>query len=263
MEVEQRVTGVQFSRIRKRSFKRAVKRAQLHGSTVYRGRRLLADGPVLPVQEAATVSVKPRIRFISWNVGGLSEVLFEEVKHWLNQSAQRDIGILVAQETHWDFTADWSTADWHFCHSSSGKRGSGGILVGIRCSMASGQSIRWQEIEPGRLLHVRCFLGLQQMDVVGFYQHAFLMKAGMTDQTFTQRKTLLRNLDSLLASLPTRSHVLIGGDFNATLVSESRICGHGVLTKDLNEKETEDQSRLIEVLRRHRLVTINNMGEEK
>ena len=35
METEQRVNGVQFSRIRKRSYKRALRRAQLHGVIMY------------------------------------------------------------------------------------------------------------------------------------------------------------------------------------------------------------------------------------
>ena len=38
----QRVRGPSFSRIRKRAFKRAVKRAQLHGETMYRGKLLKA-----------------------------------------------------------------------------------------------------------------------------------------------------------------------------------------------------------------------------
>ena len=71
METEQRVDGVQFSRICKRSYKRALRRAQLHGGTMHRGKRLTAEGPALPVHDA-TRSVKPRIRFMSWNVGGLS-----------------------------------------------------------------------------------------------------------------------------------------------------------------------------------------------
>ena len=190
---------------------------------------------------------------MSWNVGGLSEVLFEELKKWLNLEEQREVCVLILQETHWDFSSDWSGSGWYFCHSSTGKRGSGGILIGVRSTVADAQSIRWQEPEPGRILHVCCFLGVQQMDIIGVYQHAYLMKAGMTDRILAQRSALLRKLDSLLSSLPVRSHILKGGDYNAALISESRVCGHGILQKELSDKEKDDQSKLMNILKRHRL----------
>ena len=86
--------GVQFSRIRKRSFKRALKRAQQHGSAMYRGKRLISDGPTLPIWEPSS-SVRPRIRFLSWNVGGLSDILFTELRQWLQQREQGDISVMT------------------------------------------------------------------------------------------------------------------------------------------------------------------------
>ena len=91
------------------------------------------------------------------------------------------------------------------------------------------------------------------MDIIGVYQHAYLMKAGMTDRILAQRSALLRKLDSLLSSLPVRSHILKGGDYNAALISESRVCGHGILQKELSDKEKDDQSKLMNILKRHRL----------
>ena len=35
---------------------------------------------------------------MSWNVGGLSEVLFEELKKWLNLEEQREVCVLILQE---------------------------------------------------------------------------------------------------------------------------------------------------------------------
>ena len=49
-------SGANFSKIRKRSFKRALRRAQLHGETMYRGRRLVSSSPQLPVVEEPMVS---------------------------------------------------------------------------------------------------------------------------------------------------------------------------------------------------------------
>ena len=60
--------GQQFSRIRKRSFKRAARRAQLQGETMYRGRKLVSASPLLPVvEEQPGLTEKHRIRF-PWNV---------------------------------------------------------------------------------------------------------------------------------------------------------------------------------------------------
>ncbi|CAE6911687.1 unnamed protein product [Symbiodinium sp. CCMP2592] len=254
-------SGVKFSRIRKRSYKRALRRAQLHGTTMYRGRRLISDGPILPVQPDEA-SVKPRIRFVSWNVGGLSDILFTELKQWLQQEGQKDISIIILQETHWDTTMDWSTSEWHFCHSATGRKGSGGILVGIRAHLSDSSSIRWQEAEPGRILQVRCFLEKQQIDVVGVYQHAYLQKAGQTESVFTHRRRLLNKLDALLASLPARSHIVLAGDFNTAVVREPKVSGFGLLHKELGDKEAEDQQQLLQVLKRHRLSTLNTWGKK-
>ena len=163
------VRSLTLSRIRKRSFKRAVKRAQLHGETMYRGKLLRAQPPLLPVAEEEKESVKPRIHFMSWNVGGLSSVLYAEICVWLQQPEQLQIGIFLLQETHWDFTADWTTNEWCLCHSTTGKKGSGGVLVGIRKGLVDPESIRWHEHVPGRLLQVRCLLGKQQLDIIGLY----------------------------------------------------------------------------------------------
>ena len=108
-------TGASFSKIRKRSYKRAVRRAQLQGETMYRGRRLVSRAPMLPViEEQMQTQARRRIRFLSWNVGGLSDVLFTELQQWLQKTQNKDINIIILQETHWDFSGDWSTKEWHF-----------------------------------------------------------------------------------------------------------------------------------------------------
>ena len=195
--------GAQFSSIRKRSFKRAVRRAQLQGETMYRGRKLVSGAPPLPVVEKAVqVQNKRRIRFLSWNTGGLSDLLFTELKQWLHEPQNRDIGVIILQERHWDFSGDWSTSEWHFCHSTTGRKGSGGIMIGVRSSLATAQNIRWHEASPARLLQVRCFLQEQQLDVIGFYQYALLQTAGQVDRIHESRHKLLNALDKLLSSLP-------------------------------------------------------------
>ena len=133
----------------------------------------------------------------------------------------------------------------------------------MRSDLASAQDIRWHEAEPGRLLQVRCFLGKQQIDVVGVYQFALLQKAGMTEHILEQRRKLTNKMDALLASLPARSQILLGGDFNITLSRESGIAGFGLLERELSEKEQLDRERLMQVLRRHKLTALNTWGKKK
>ena len=131
----------------------------------------------------------------------------------------------------------------------------------MKSQLAASADIRWHEAEVGRLLQVRCFLGQQQIDVIGFYQYALLQKAG-SDSIFQQRRRLLNKLDSLLAAMPARSHILLAGDFNATLVRESKIAGYGILDRDQTEKERDDQQRLMQILRRHKLTSLNTWGKK-
>eukprot|EP00439_Symbiodinium_sp_Y106_P066972 s3590_g11.t1 len=257
------VRSLTLSRIRKRSFKRAVKRAQLHGETMYRGKLLRAQPPLLPVAEEEKESVKPRIHFMSWNVGGLSSVLYAEICVWLQQPEQLQIGIFLLQETHWDFTADWTTNEWCLCHSTTGKKGSGGVLVGIRKGLVDPESIRWHEHVPGRLLQVRCLLGKQQLDIINLYQHAYLNQAGQADAVMQKRKQLWNKMDTLLVSLPARSHIILGGDFNTQLREEPKLVGPGILSKDLTDKERSDRELPMQALLRHRLCVLNTWGAKK
>ena len=256
--------GTTFSRIRKRSFKRAIRRAQLQGETMYRGRKLVSKSPSLPVavEQAAKANAKRRIRFLSWNVGGLSDLLFTELLQWLGEAGHQDVSIIILQETHWNFSGDWSTSDWHFCHSTTSRKGSGGILIGVRKKLSEAQHIRWHEAEPGRILQVRCFMDEQQLDIIGVYQHALLQTAGKTDQIHDNRRKLIKSLDKLLSALPVRSQILLGGDFNTTLVRENKVSGYGILERKLNEKERIDQDHMVQVLRKHRLATLNTWGKK-
>ncbi|CAE7287663.1 unnamed protein product [Symbiodinium necroappetens] len=230
---------------------------------MYRGQRLRAQPTLLPVAEEEKESVKPRIRFLCWNAGGLSSVLYAEICVWMMQPKQQNIGIFMIQETHWDFTSDWVTDEWCLCHSATSKKGSGGVLIGIRRKLVDPSTIRWHDHVPGMLLQVRCQLGKQQLDIICLYQHAYLNQAGQSDAILMKRRQLWGSLESLLASLPVRSHVILGGDFNAQLRSESKIVGMGLLSKDLTEKEKEDRELLMQALARHRFCVRNTWGAKK
>ncbi|CAE7216578.1 unnamed protein product, partial [Symbiodinium necroappetens] len=141
-------------------------------------------------------------------------------------------------------------------------KGSGGVLIGVRSDLADARQIRWHEVEPGRILQVRCFLNLQQMDIVGVYQHALLQTAGQTDHILESRRKLLTKLDHLLSALPARSQILLGGDLNSSVVTENKISGFGLIQKDLSEKEKVDRDHLMRIMQRHRLVLLNTWGKK-
>ena len=78
-----KATVQSFTRIQKRSYKRALRRAQTEGSTMYRGRRL-SRAVHLPCDSSVPGSVKPsnrsRLEVITWNVDGLSDILYAEIQ---------------------------------------------------------------------------------------------------------------------------------------------------------------------------------------
>ena len=97
-------------------------------------------------------------------------MLLAETLHWLNQ--QINVKVLMLQETHWSDSRDWAADGWFFCHSASPKPRSGGLLIALKQDSFDHSSIRWQELIPGRLLHVRAYAGQQHLDLVNVYQHA-------------------------------------------------------------------------------------------
>ncbi|CAE7937853.1 unnamed protein product, partial [Symbiodinium necroappetens] len=84
----------------------------------------------------------------------------------------------------------------------------------------------------------------------------------MTAAILDQRRRLLGKLDRLLASLPVRSQLIVGGDFNATLIPTSGIAGYGLLQRELSDKEKEDQDLLLRLLQKYKLSALNTWGKK-
>ena len=57
-------------------------------------------------------------------------------------------------------------------HSAAPKPKSGGVLFAIRSDLVDAASVRWSELVPGRLLHVRCQHNKQAVDFLTVYQRA-------------------------------------------------------------------------------------------
>ncbi|CAE7458415.1 unnamed protein product [Symbiodinium natans] len=176
----------------KRSYKRAVKRASRFGVTTYLGRTFTAKqlrthyqpdnadrGSPSPQAETAAHG----LRVLYWNAGGLHASRHAELKHWLHiqdQSTRPDL--VVITETRWPTTMEYPATDWQAIHTGAGQS-QGGILVLVHNSVCPAHDIRYNELKPGRLLHVRISLQKRPaLDVLAVYQHAWNPDGGDGDR---------------------------------------------------------------------------------
>ena len=111
--VQSNPISINISTTKKRSLKRAYKRAQKEGFAWYKGRILLptvvqpSKTPGVPTSEMFSQRMKksPRISILSWNIGGMSTAKYDQVINWLHQSS---VDVALLQETHWYQTDEWT-----------------------------------------------------------------------------------------------------------------------------------------------------------
>ena len=256
-----RAADISMSKVKKRSLRRAVRRARDGKPAFYRGRQV-AHNPlcpsrsvVLPIAEEAN-----RLKIFSWNCSGLTQLLFEELKLYLR--LHPDIQVIFLQETHRAYQSEWTADGWTFVHSAADKPNQGGVMMGFRDGFCDKASLRWQEVHPGRLLHVRCFSKKQHLDLVCIYQHALPFEAGALKTTLAKRKQLWNKLDSLLQSFPVRSSVVVAGDFNSNLCSSGSCIGHSVLHNAAKSTVVEERQWLSGLLASHQLTALNSWSRK-
>ena len=249
-----------YERVRKRALKKALNKAATSGHSLYRGKTLYANVSVFPKTPAVTPSVTgPRVKVFSWNCDGLTTTLYSELLCWLRKHS--DISVVMLQETHWSRSMEWTSEDWHFCHSASLKANTAGVLIGVRATLARTDTISWRELLPGRLMQMRCYCNQQHMDLVCAYQHAM----GFGDATklqsiYSKRRSFWRELDALMHSLPYRSHVIVGGDMNCSVEPFSRLVGFGVLHGPNTDSAKADRQHFMQIVKSHQLCILNSWG---
>ena len=74
----------------------------------------------------------------------------------------------------------------------------------VHSSLCQAKDIRFNEVLPGRLLHVRVPGASFSMDVISFYQYVWRSKQTLT-QNQEQRKSALDSLSKTVSSLPQRT----------------------------------------------------------
>ena len=120
------------SRVQKRSYIRALRRAHLHGGAWYKGRwispethtphrdsRQLASRrnlPAPPRQTRSSQRISRHYDLITWNVGGLGGGLYDELLLYVKRSKH---DMLLIQETKWRFESSWEDDTHHFIHSGT------------------------------------------------------------------------------------------------------------------------------------------------
>ena len=149
--------------VKKRSLKRAYKRACLQGVAWYRGRLYRPDDfhfmpsfSVSPVTPETTSVLPPkalnqchqihgsksRLTCLQWNVGGLSTHRLDEIKIWLSQ---QQVHIVTLLETRWQYTGEWLDSQWIHVHSGSLEDRGMGILTLISRKLCQPHALRWTE----------------------------------------------------------------------------------------------------------------------
>ena len=213
--------------IKKRSYRRALKRAETHGFTLYKGRlctaqqlgtKFIGSSQELPQKINITQNRKlkrKRLTCCSWNCSGLSPSGWDYIQQWID--CQR-LDVLMLQETHWRHTSEWTTEHYYVLHSGAGS-GHAGLLCMISKDLCAMHDLSWQEVIPGRLLHFRIHGRDRDLDFINIYQHIHA-RDRMDD-----RHHLWMALQTLLTRFPKRNHLTILGDRNTSLRKTSTAVG--------------------------------------
>ena len=121
----------------------------------------------------------------------------------------------------------WSSHGWRFNTCIDPSTRFQGVAVLVRISLAPEHDVQFQEVLPGRVLHVRVRLGNYSMDLVGIYQHAWTADSSKT--ILDRRASLWTKLGCYLSQLPTRNMLILLGDFSCVLRPLSGGTGAGLL----------------------------------
>lgn len=176
------------------------------------------------------------------------------MKLWLTL---QQVQVAVLTETRWSFTSTWQDSGWHHIHSADPTQRGSGVLVLVSRTLCAEQDLRWHEVIPGRLVHVRFLNGTRNIDVLGCYQHVYKKD----HEQLNRREKFWQALDAQLSKLPSRNTMVLMGDLNCCLHASAGTCGGS----DYHWKHAQihgtchsDNARFLQVLRTGGLVALNS-----
>ena len=258
----------------KQSLLRAQKRANRFGRTTYHGRVLTAKqlgshSPKPAPKSASCTSPppypKPHVDVLTWNSSGLSQSKLAELLAWLNaEDSPSRYRIVCITETHWSDTSEFHMQGWNAVHSGFSTKAAG-ILLLVHEDLCAPHQIRYKEILPGRLVHLRIYQGsAPAIDILGTYQYAWNLARGPGSQPQRRKALLDERLDvwqkirSWVQSIPARNALLLIGDFNCGLKTHSTHVGRGISIP--RSGYPDDQYLFQDILTDYALTALNTWG---
>ena len=162
--------------------------------------------------------------------------------------------IICLQEVHFGLgkeSSSWVSAGWRFVTTVDASNRYQGVAILVRESLCRTGEMHYQELIPGRLLHVRVAQEHHSLDLVGVYQHALHLEAGR--KNLHQRHKLWEKLGALLHNLSRRNMLVMLGDYNCTPEYVDGAMGHRY-EKASNYPDANEFAAMIET---HDLVLLN------
>ena len=231
-----------MSRVGKRSFKRAVARAELNGQTFYKGRILYPSMQFARAPRFQQTMQQPRLHVFSWNAGGLSSERAAELEHFLNSS---QYAIALVQETHWSTSGEWN-------------KGALRTSLLSLCGSILARDYSWQA-PSGQGCHSN-----QQWEIFSLYQHA--VSPGSAEdkaKLLAKRGEIWRKLDKAVHNTPLRSMLLLGGDFNMSLKPQPPCVGFGVIQGSVAADLEQERLLVNDILAKRRLAVLNSWSRRQ
>ena len=228
----------------------------LHFRIVRKNQQLNCDGKTcFCLDRTQGALCTESMRSVSWNLGGLSTGMMDELLAWLQLPEQAHISIIMLQETHWTHDAEWSSPHWHFIHSGDPNNRYAGVLCMISAKIAPAHRIAYEVLHPGRLLHVKVHWSDAALDVFNLYQIPWNTRS--EKQALLQKRGVIWNkLDKALSCRSKRNLILLAGDFNGQLPRSGSNVGTAVLVTE-DGLVAEDMRRVLGILQLHHLTALN------
>ena len=229
------VPGQGYSFARKRAYKRAVRRASQHPDqhTHYRGRSCTlrqlckdyqgqAPRPTTRarLQVHALERSQDRILVLTWNAGGLSATLWQELLLTLeNLRPEARPQVVCIQESHWgdEIAPSFITAQWTvYTSPSTDNKAAGLVLLVDRKSLPHGEVVT-ADPAPGRVQHVRLVTSSWTLDLLHVYQKPYNFHPKASQDARAVRAAIWTELEAQIRRIPKRHTLLILGDHNCPL----------------------------------------------
>ena len=231
--------------IRKKSYRRACRRASRDGTASYRSGEITSSQAQSSLgshsrsrpSRAATTTRKPwragnlatALSVMSWNAGGLIAQQWHELQEWATTCPYH---ALCIQETHWSGSSQFRACGWHVItsgypsatHSSSTR--SAGVMVMLHPSIPV-QDIRWSVGTPGRSHMVHFSFKGSPIAILNCCQHTKHKGTTAVEHWATQ-KQVLDKMSAEIMAVSHRTNLLVSGDFNASISYHPPNTGSGI-----------------------------------